>query len=70
MTPTLADYLREVLPGAWQSTPDRPTRRVTCLTEWPPLMARPRVPRLTSVLALLVLVGPYDSGSRITFVDG
>lgn len=26
MTPTLAEYLREVLPGAWQSTPDRPTR--------------------------------------------
>ena len=26
MTPPLADYLREVLPGAWQSTPDRPTR--------------------------------------------
>ena len=26
MTPTLADYLREVLPGAWQSTPDQPAR--------------------------------------------
>ena len=26
MTPTLADYLREVMPGAWQSTLDRPAR--------------------------------------------
>jgi len=28
LTPTLAEYLCEVLPGAGQSTPDRPTRAV------------------------------------------
>ncbi len=46
------------------------TRRIACLTEWPPLMARPRVPKPATVLALLILVKPYDSSSRITFVDG